>query len=112
VREADAGFVTRVLDSTAGIVSGSASYALTASGYLVDGAAYLLVPAVSGSVICALPALEVARLEEKYWDNGQVSGLGGLVCFQELIKRMDPKKYVPGLGAKAFQATASWRCQL
>jgi hypothetical protein len=112
VANADAGIAEQVIDSVSGLVSGTASYALTATGYLVDVAAYILVPAVAGSLLCALPAVELARVEEDNWSTGQVSGFGGLVCVQELVKWMDPEKYVPRLGAKAFHSTANWRCHL
>jgi hypothetical protein len=58
-----------------------------------------------------VPAVQLARVEDKHWGTGQISGFGGIFCFQEVINRIDSRFYVPQLGKRAYKATASWRCQ-
>lgn len=99
-----------VTGAITGAITTTASYLLTAAGYAVDGTAYLLVPAVTGSLLCMVPAVELARAEDRHWGTGQFSGLGGMYCFQEVLNRLDSRTYVPQLGKRAFKATARWRC--
>jgi hypothetical protein len=88
------------------LMTGPASLALSGIGFIVDGTIYLTGNLLTMGVICAVPTLGAASIDDHF--AGQVLN----ACGEVVMQSVDLGVFDTDLGPHAFAETQKWRCPM